>query len=291
MHPWPDISTAIAHATGGDFHIEQHTPLTGGCIHNAWRIEGGGQRYFVKTNHAHCAGMFAAEAAGLSAIAATRTVRVPHPVCHGANRTASWLVLEYVEFSRKCNMRLLGEQLAALHRVTGRHYGWPHDNAIGATPQINTASDDWCAFWREHRLGYQLKLAASNGYVGRLQQLGGRLLNHLPELLGEHRPQPSLLHGDLWSGNAGFDAGGAPVVFDPAAYHGDREADLAMTELFGGFSAEFYAAYGEAYPLEKRYAQRKTLYNLYHVLNHLNLFGGGYQAQAENMMAELLAEA
>ncbi len=291
MNPWPDITAAIAHATGGAFRIEQRTPVGGGCINSAWRIEGQGQRYFVKINNSAFGGMFAAETAGLSAIAATRTLRVPHPVCHGTNRNASWLVLEYIELSRKSNMRLLGAQLAALHRVTGRHYGWPHDNTIGATPQINTASDDWCAFWREHRLGYQLRLAATNGYVGRLQQLGGRLLNHLPELLSEHRPQPSLLHGDLWSGNAGSDANGAPVIFDPAAYYGDREADLAMTELFGGFSAEFYADYREAYPLEAGYARRKILYNLYHVLNHLNLFGGGYLAQAEDMMAELLAEA
>ncbi len=183
MNPWPDITAAIAHATGDAFHIEQRIAVSGGCINSAWRIEDQGQRYFVKTNSSAYGGMFAAEAAGLSAIAATRTLRVPQPVCHGANRNASWLVLEYIELSRKSNMRLLGAQLAALHRVTGRHYGWPHSNTIGATPQVNTVSDDWCAFWRNHRLEYQLKLAATNGYVGRLQQLGGRLLNHLPELL------------------------------------------------------------------------------------------------------------
>lgn len=289
MHPWPAIGAAIAHATGADFQIEQHTPLSGGCIHDAWRIEGGGRCYFVKINRAGCAGMFAAETVGLAALAATRALRVPQPVCHGANRDASWLVLEYIDLARKGNMRLLGAQLAALHRATGAHYGGLNFNYIGAIPQINTPTNDWCAFWREHRLGYQLQLAASNGYGGRLQDLGGRLLGKLSALLGDHQPQPSLLHGDLWSGNAGFAKGGEPVIFDPAAYYGDREADLAMTELFGGFSADFYAAYREAYPLDAGYARRKTLYNLYHVLNHLNLFGGGYQAQAETMMSELLA--
>lgn len=290
MYPWPDIAAAIAHATGGDFQIEQHAPLSGGCIHDAWRIEGGGQRYFVKTNRADCVGMFAAEAAGLAALAATHTLRVPQPACHGANRETSWLVLEYIALERKGSMRRLGEQLATLHRTTGTHYGWPNYNYIGAMPQINTPTDDWCGFWREHRLGHQLTLAATNGHRGRLQQLGGQLLAKLPVLLGGHRPQPSLLHGDLWSGNAGFDEADNPVIFDPAAYYGDREADLAMTELFGGFDAEFYAAYREAYPLEAGYAQRKTLYNLYHVLNHLNLFGGGYLAQAEGMMQSLLDE-
>lgn len=290
MNSWADVGAAIAHATGNDFRIEQHAPLSGGCIHDAWRVGGGGQTYFVKTNRADCAGMFAAEAAGLSALAATRTLRVPRPVCHGANPEASWLVLEFIDLERKGSMRLLGERLAALHRATGAQHGWPHFNYIGAIPQINTPTDDWCAFWREHRLGYQLQLAASNGYGGRLQQLGGQVMEKIPELLGGHRPQPSLLHGDLWSGNAAFDAHGAPVIFDPAAYYGDREADLAMTELFGGFSADFYMAYNEAYPLEDGYAQRKTLYNLYHVLNHFNLFGGGYASQAQNMIESLLAE-
>jgi fructosamine-3-kinase len=290
MYPWPDIAAAISQATGGAFRIERCAPLSGGCIHDAWCIEGSGQRYFVKINRAECAGMFAAETSGLAALAASRTLRVPQPVCHGANHEASWLALEYIDLARKGSMRALGEQLAALHRVTGAHFGWPDFNYIGAIPQINTPADDWCAFWRHHRLEYQLQLAATNGYGGRLQLLGGQLLERLPDLLAGHWPQPSLLHGDLWSGNAAFGASSEPVIFDPAAYYGDREADIAMTELFGGFSADFYAAYDEAYPLEPGYAQRKVLYNLYHVLNHLNLFGGSYLAQAENMIKELLAE-
>jgi fructosamine-3-kinase len=178
--------------------------------------------------------------------------------------------------------------LAALHRIEGNRFGWWRGNHIGATPQPNDPSPDWPDFWRQRRLGFQLDLAARQGHRGRLQGLGERLLERLPALL-DHRPRPSLLHGDLWGGNLAYDPDGRPVVFDPAVYHGDREADLAMTELFGGFPSRFYAAYQAAWPLDPAYRVRKVLYNLYHVLNHLNLFGGGYLTQAEGMMQRLLA--
>jgi fructosamine-3-kinase len=164
------------------------------------------------------------------------------------------------------------------------------DNTIGSTPQKNTPRQDWVAFWREQRLGYQLQLAARQGHGGALQRQGEQLLEYLPDFFTDHRPQASLLHGDLWSGNYSIDSQGQPVIFDPAVYFGDREADLAMTELFGGFGAEFYAAYNSSWPLEPGYAVRKTLYNLYHILNHLNLFGGGYLSQAQRMIQHLLAE-
>lgn len=292
MSPWADIARSITEATGTQFQIELRVPVGGGCINSAWRIDGNGRSYFVKLNAPDKANMFSAEADGLGEIAKSGTVRVPRPVCHGANCDGSWLVLEYITMVRggDSGMRTLGQRLAAMHRVTGKAFGWRRDNTIGATPQINTPSGDWMAFWREHRLGRQLRLAAAKGYRGRLQRDGEALLEKLPAFLDAYRPQPALLHGDLWSGNVGFDETGNPVIFDPAVYYGDREADLAMTELFGGFSADFYAAYREAYPLDGGYARRKTLYNLYHVLNHLNLFGGGYLGQAEDMTARLLAE-
>jgi protein-ribulosamine 3-kinase len=292
LSPWEDIGRAVAAATATHFTIDHRTEVGGGCINAARRIEGGGRAYFVKLNGADKAGMFAAEAEGLQEIARTRTLRVPRPVCHGANETASWLVLEYVAPGRDRGggMRALGTGLAAMHRGTGARFGWRRDNTIGATPQINTPADDWIEFWREHRLGFQLALAARNGFRGRLQSGGEKLLADLAAFFAGHHPPPSLLHGDLWSGNAGFDEAGRPVVFDPAVYYGDREADVAMTELFGGFSADFYAAYREALPLDAGYAVRKDLYNLYHVLNHLNLFGGGYLAQAGRLIEKLLAE-
>ncbi len=291
MVPWSDISESISSATGAIFRIEQNIAAGGGCINAAHRIEGCGRSYFVKLNSADRADMFAAEAEGLREIAASATVRVPQPVCLGTNRAASWLVMEHIALggARDGSMRELGRQLAALHRVTGRAFGWRRDNTIGSTPQINAQSRDWMAFWREQRLGFQLQRAAANGYRGRLQRDGEALLEKLPAFFAAHRPRPALVHGDLWSGNTGFDEAGNPVIFDPAVYYGDRETDLAMTELFGGFSADFHAAYREAYPLDTGYELRKTLYNLYHVLNHLNLFGGGYLGQAERMIGQLLA--
>ncbi len=156
--------------------------------------------------------------------------------------------------------------------------------------QVNNRSEDWQSFWREQRLGFQLKLAADKGYGGRLQADGERLCSNMAALFDNYLPQPSLLHGDLWAGNAAVDKRGRPVIYDPACYYGDREADLAMTELFGGFSRGFYAAYQAVWPLDHGYGVRKTFYNLYHILNHVNLFGGGYLRQAESMMAMLLSE-
>ncbi|MBA2351444.1 MAG: fructosamine kinase family protein [Burkholderiales bacterium] len=297
MPVWDDISSAISAATGASFAIQSRAGIAGGCINAAYRIDGCGQSYFVKLNDAAKAAMFEAEAAGLSEIARTRTLRVPHPICQGVNAGQAWLVLEYIELNRNnaskgnaASMRELGAGLARMHESAAPRFGWHRDNTIGATPQINTQNADWMTFWRDHRLGYQLRLAAANGHGGRLQKSGERLLAGMNALLASHQPRPSLLHGDLWGGNIGFASDGQPLVFDPAVYYGDREADLAMTELFGGFSTDFHAAYRDRASVDAGYAVRKTLYNLYHVLNHLNLFGGSYLAQAQNMIAQLLAE-
>mgnify|MGYP003385102299 CR=1 FL=1 len=280
---------AIAAAIPAHFELAHATPLSGGCINQAWRIENGnGARYFVKLNDAHKLPAFAAESAGLSAIADTRTVRVPQVIAHGTAGKHAYLVLEYFDLHSNGNPRLLGQQLAALHRNTSEQFGFAHSNTLGETPQRNDWSSDWIAFWRDQRLGFQLGLAARNGYGGQLQKMGRELMQRLPQTFGDYRPAPSLLHGDLWGGNHAYLADGAPLLFDPAPYYGDREADLAMTELFGGFAPEFYAAYRAAWPLDAGYATRKTLYNLYHILNHANLFGGSYARQAEGMMMQLL---
>jgi fructosamine-3-kinase len=292
MSPWPDIERAIGEASGAAFVVDSRRLAGGGCINECHAVRGGGRTFFVKLNAPERAEMFAAEAAGLRAIARTRTVRVPEPVCHGASPAASWLVLEYLELRPldDRSMAALGRNLARMHRVTAGQHGWDRDNTIGATPQLNTRSGDWIGFWRERRLRFQLRLAASGGDRRRLVAAGERLAEKLPAFFSGYAPVPSLLHGDLWSGNAARSAEGEPVIFDPAVYYGDREADLAMTELFGGFPSSFYEAYRAQYPLDAGYATRKHLYNLYHVLNHLNLFGGGYGAQAERMIAQLLAQ-
>jgi fructosamine-3-kinase len=263
----------------------------------AWTLRVGTVEAFVKTASGFHAGVLAAEADGLRALAATRTVRVPEILVVGEEDATAFLALERLELRRRGGGAALGRALAALHRApapggaAGDRYGWSRDNWIGGTPQANGWRDDWCAFFLDRRLAPQLALAAGNGYDGELQRDGERLLAVLPTLLHGHDPAPSLLHGDLWSGNAATLADGTPAVFDPAVYVGDREADLAMSQLFGGFDGDFYRAYADAWPLAGGYRMRRELYNLYHVLNHLNLFGGGYLAQARRMIASLLAEA
>ena len=288
---WEAVAASIAGASGTAFRITSCTEVGGGCINRGYRVAGGGAVYFVKVNRAGLLGMFDAEAEGLRAIAQTRTARVPMPLCTGADQDHSWLVLEYLDLMPGATATLvaLGQQLVHLHRATAPAFGWHRDNTIGATPQLNAWTDSWIQFWRTHRLGYQLQLAARNGHTGSLQRRGEQLLAAVDMLLG-HDPAPSLLHGDLWGGNAAATAAGEPVLFDPACYYGDREADLAMTELFGGFAPAFYSAYSASWPLDAGYAVRRDLYNLYHVLNHLNLFGGGYRAQAEGMIERLLSE-
>ena len=289
---WAAVGAAVAAALGRPFRIESATPIGGGCINDGFRVSGSGQSFFVKRNRANQRAMFEAEAEGLRTIRATGTVRVPQPLCTGEHSGQCWLVLEHLDLARgsDTSMALLGERLAALHRTTAERFGWDRDNTIGSTPQHNDWSADWSAFWRSRRLGLQLALAARNGYRGKLQRDGESLLNRLEALLLGHAPRASLLHGDLWGGNVAATADGEPVVFDPACYFGDREADLAMTELFGGFPPAFYAAYREAWPLDAGYPVRRKLYNLYHVLNHLNLFGEGYLGQAEGLIGQLLGE-
>lgn len=287
---WNDIAACISHATQTNFEFADAIPLAGGCINQTWRMQGRDHtHYFVKLNDAAQLPMFAAESTGLATLAATNTVRVPRPIVHAISGEHAFLVLEYLHLNSSGNSRLLGQQLAALHRAAAPQFGWQQDNTLGLTPQPNSWTADWIVFWREQRLGFQLDLAKQKGYGGELQTLGLRLLDRVPDFFDHHRPTPSLLHGDLWGGNHAYMADGMPVLFDPAPYYGDRETDLAMTELFGGFDNEFYTAYRAAWPLEAGYATRKIFYNVYHILNHANLFGGGYARQAEGMMRQLLA--
>ncbi len=282
------LQTSVSDAAGS-FRIERTMPVAGGCIHRSFILEGGGRKYFAKINDRSQLDSFAAEADGLAALASAGA-RVPVPLCRGQAGGEAFLVLEHLELRGRGDYAALGRSLAKLHSIRGESFGWRRDNYIGRTPQLNRRSPSWSDFWREARLGPQLELARKNGLGKSLLRKGERLAEALPGLLSDHTADASLLHGDLWSGNAGFLADGAPVFFDPAVYWGDREADLAMTELFGGFPQDFYSAYAEAAPLARGYAVRKTLYNLYHVLNHANLFGGGYAAQAERMIERLLAE-
>ncbi len=290
--PWLEIAEQIDSSLDTHFVLENVRAIGGGCINETYHIQGNEQHYFVKLNKASKLPMFEAEAAGLKEIQNSHTLRVPEPKCWGSNDFNAWLVLEYLELRHTPHQHAeaLGIGLANMHRTFSDQFGWFRNNTIGSTLQKNDRSSDWIHFWRQNRLGYQLQLAQINGYKGKLQAQGERLMADLDVFFTGTRINACLLHGDLWSGNYAFDSTGRPVLFDPAVYYGDREADLAMTELFGGFPAQFYASYQDAYPLEVGYRTRKTLYNLYHVLNHLNLFGSGYLRQAEQMMDKLLAE-
>jgi len=279
-----------------DFELLACHAVGGGSISRAWRYEGPGKHYFVKLNRAADAAMFAAEAEGLRELASTGAVRVPLALCHGVIADSSYLVCEWLNFSnaKQQSATVLGRQLATMHRHTQPAFGWRMDNTIGSTPQRNSIESNWLDFWREQRLGFQLQLAQANGLSSALLNKGERLMASLDVLLAGHAPSASLLHGDLWGGNYAAHEQGMPVLFDPAVYYGDREADIAMSELFGGFPEAFYAAYREDWPMDDGYTLRRELYNLYHILNHANLFdagpGGGYAAQAVRMMDSLLAE-
>ena len=234
-----------------------------------------------------------AEVDGLARLAAAGALRVPRVLTQEASATEAWIGLEWFDLraADTASEARMGAALARLHAVIGPGFGLERDNAIGGSPQPNAPAGDWPQFWCLRRLGFQLELAARGGLGGRLLDRGRRLLERVPQLFDGHAPVPSLLHGDLWAGNRGVLPDGTPVIFDPAVYYGDREADIAMTRLFGGFAARFYQAYAAEWPLDAGAATRADLYNLYHALNHLNLFGGGYRAMAESLIDRLLAAA
>ncbi len=292
----PEQSLLDSISCGLSETLGQHTPLqwvrnlTGGDINHAALIRSGSTNWFLKYHANAPDGMFAAEALALTEISRQDCIRVPAPIAHGIDGQISWLVLEYLELTSNGPASLLGEQLAAMHCITARQHGWSQDNYIGSTAQINTHCENWSVFWRDYRLKPQLGMAQAAGCGNRLAKAGERLLENMDQLLDGHQPAASLLHGDLWAGNKGFTTDGQPVIFDPASYYGDRETDMAMTGLFGGFDSDFYSAYQSHYPLPDGYRLRKNLYNLYHMLNHLNLFGGAYLSRCENMINSLLAQ-
>lgn len=262
----------------------------GGSISRAMRLQSDQGMLFVKLNRRSESSMFEAEAAGLAALAAANAVRVPAVIGVGTAADVAYLVVEWLDLAPKTPVAeaKLGRALAAQHRVTGAEFGWDRDNTIGATPQVNAPLADWPAFFCERRIRFQLSLAERNGLPAETRAGVERVVDATASLLDGHTPAASLLHGDLWGGNWGATVDDAPVIFDPAVYYGDREADLAMTRLFGGFGPAFYDAYAEAWPLAPGWERRVDLYNLYHLLNHFNLFGAGYLAAVRAALARLL---
>lgn len=276
------VVAAALRAAGDPTPLRERAPVGGGCISQTLRLRTGRGEYLLKWGGPGLPGFYAAEARGLALLRATGAVRVPEVLaCHDSPPAdpgpASFILLEWLAeppgAGREAAGAALGARLAALHRASAPAYGLDHDNYLGATPQPNGWMASWAAFFRERRLAPQAELAGRNGHLGggRARRLA-RLLDRLGDWLDDRLAQPALLHGDLWSGNVLP----GPALIDPAAYYGDREAELAYTALFGGFPESFYRAYAESWPLPAGWRDRRDLYNLYHLLNHLNLFGESY---------------
>ena len=262
-------------------------PVSGGSISATWRVSSDSGFIFVKTDAKH---FLEAEMKGLVLLGKSNTVRVPKVLAFDTIGGQSYLATEWLDFvpNNKESESLLGGYLAQLHRCEHDHFGLCHNNFIGRTPQENIWTASWPEFYRDYRLQPQFSLATENRFNGVLLKLGSRLCERIDDFFDHEPVQVSLLHGDLWGGNWGTIFNGEPVIYDPAVYWGHREADLAMTELFGGFSDVFYRAYQEAWPTSELYPIRRDLYNLYHVLNHLNLFGGAYYSNAVGLINRLL---
>jgi fructosamine-3-kinase len=277
-------------------------PVGGGDISQAARVEAGGRVYLVKWHgrspqpQPGWLEMFEAEAAGLALLASAKAVRVPTVYAHGAAQPGgapAFVFMEWIargsRYAAPLDQRTagaaLGRQLAALHRVTAPAYGLDHGNYCGATPQDNRWLPTWIEFYGQRRLGFQMELAGRQGLMTKERRRRlERLISRLDRWIDESACQPCLLHGDLWGGNWLVDAAGQPVLIDPAVYYGDREAELAMCRLFGGFPADFYAAYDASWPPAAGRDERTPLYQLYHLLNHLNLFGEGYGGQVDSIL-------
>jgi protein-ribulosamine 3-kinase len=253
---------------------------SGGCIHHAVVVElASGSTWFVKFNR-EADEMFRQEALGLEELAAAGAIRIPKLLAHGPLDSAHHcLILEAIDSGQPRDdfWELFGRRFANLHRCTSASFGFKQDNFIGSSRQPNLQLGDWVEFFAQHRLEYQLKLVRQRS-LGSLElyKRMDRLLSRLGKLLEGPMEPPALLHGDLWSGNYLVDDRGEPVIFDPAVYYGAREADLAMPLLFGGFPESFFRGYEESWPLPAGWRERVAIYQLYHLLNHLNLFGSGY---------------
>ena len=282
------VAEAISETTGSSFEPSGSSSIGGGCISRATRITGtDGRSFFLKQNDLDFHDFFEAEAEALKEIEATLTVAVPKVIAFGITGQSSFLILSFMEegADSPASQAELGTQLARLHKIEQPFFGWHRDNCIGATPQPNPRCEDWVPFYTNHRLAHQFDLAQRKG-----QRFPGisDLLENISAFFGDYSPHPALLHGDLWGGNASCDKRGTPFIYDPASYYGDRETDLAFTYMFGGFSNAFYQAYDAVYPLDPGFKIRKILYNLYHELNHYNLFGGGYASSAQSSIQQLL---
>jgi fructosamine-3-kinase len=287
---WSQLSQVLAARLQRPLAAAQARPLAGGDINRTFRLDCGAERFFVKLNAAAREAMFAAERTGLETIQRSATIRVPAVYLTGSDGKYAYIVMEYIDLGGPLDPERLALALAAMHGCMHQRFGFHGDNTIGSSAQVNLWSGDWIEFWREHRLGAQLQLAQRNGLDRQLIDRGWQLAENLAPLFAGYLPRPSLLHGDLWSGNYSADSSGTPVIYDPACYYGDHEVDLAMMELFGNPGARFFDAYRDHFPIDGSYPARRDFYNLYHLLNHANLFGASYASRARQVIERLLAQ-
>lgn len=289
-----NIEKLLTENSAEEIRIKPGVSISGGCINSAMTVySNSGDTFFLKYNTSASPKMFQAEAKGLMELAKAKAISIPRVIAYSedSSKDTPFILMEYIQSIQKAKDfdELFGRQFAELHKYSSDEYdgkfGFIENNFIGSTDQINDWTDSWVDFLREKRLGFQIDLARKNNYwKPELEKLWESLSSQLDDFIGSIDEKPSLLHGDLWSGNYLVGTKGEPCIIDPAVYYGSREADLAMTELFGGFSPEFYSAYKESYPLESGYEERSKIYKLYHLLNHLNLFGTGYLTQVQSIL-------
>ncbi|WP_106404053.1 fructosamine kinase family protein [Paraglaciecola hydrolytica] len=284
---WHFISDEIAKSIEREFICDDIREITSGQSHKAFKITDGRLRFFVKVNEIAHLGHFKAEIEGLEHLQKTNLFKVPKVICSGVVSDKSFLVLEFLTLQpgNNNNWYEFGQALANQHKNhTQDMYGWQEDNFIGLSPQVNQWHKKWHTFFAEQRIGFMLQLLAEKGHV--LSNNIDQVVESVNRLLAGHNPPSSMLHGDLWSGNSGFHKD-KPALFDPAFYYGDRETDLAMTELFNRLPDQFYQGYQETWPLNDAYEFRKPVYQLYHVLNHALLFGGSYLDSARSTLKNM----
>lgn len=281
------LEVHISDISKGDYRVQFAKPVSGGSINNAYRLHTASHEYFVKVNGEHDAlTMFQAESNGLNLLRKhAPESRIPQTYAYGRVKGESFLLMEWIEQGRKSrpSMEKLGLAIAGLHHSSDSSFGLDHDNYLGSLPQSNKQHDNWADFFIHERLEKQLAITKERGLGDhRLYRQFEELYKRLPDLFPKE--SPALLHGDLWGGNYLIDTNGAPVLIDPATYYGHREADMAMTMLFGGFDHSFYEAYHEAFPLKTGWRERIDLWNLYPLLFHLNVFGTSYLGQIRSCL-------
>jgi len=289
-----DLNQILSQKDLPSLHILSAHKIEGGDSHLSYQLHTAEKNYFLKLSPAQNLIMLEAEIHNLTAIEHSQTISCPKAIATGISQNHAWLLLEFIPLSNHGNDFQRGRDIAFMHHQLNRDtspFGWSENNFIGRNLQQNQWHMNWVDFYGQQRLKPQLELAQLRDASVDLYRLGMELIDCLPYWFQDYQPKASLLHGDLWAGNSAFDPTGVPVIYDPASYYGDRETDIAMTELFGGFSPEFYEGYTDLFPLDKGYQSRKPLYNLYHILNHFNLFGGHYEAQAMQIIQSLLHQA